>query len=115
MVGYSEISKKAIRYHYGGYFIFSPCRTYVNGCMREREYDIDFISYFDILDDLRGCGFDVLKGDRFYYLKGDCALTDNNGLIEIIDDGDVKNMLDSYQKDDWKPIDIFTLSPNFFY
>ncbi|XP_043813037.1 uncharacterized protein LOC122723740 [Manihot esculenta] len=104
-------SQKTMRYHYEGHFIFSPNRIYENGRFMEKpNFDVDFISFFDILDDLKkDCGFDVIKGDKFYYLKADKSLSDLDALIEVKDDTDVKNMMDSYKKFPSKPIDIYTL------
>ena len=103
---------KTIRYHYGGHFIFSPKRIYVNEKIKEKcDIDIDFITYFDLLDHLKKyCDFKVLEGDKFYYLKPTSAVSDSDGLIEVIDDGGVRNMLASYKRYTWKPIDIYTLS-----
>ncbi|KAG8643453.1 hypothetical protein MANES_11G040457v8 [Manihot esculenta] len=47
-------SQKTMRYHYEGHFIFSPNRIYENGRFMEKpNFDVDFISFFDILDDLK--------------------------------------------------------------
>ena len=49
--------------------------------------DIDFVSYFDLLDDLKKqCKFDILEGDKFFYLRGDRTINDYDGLVECRDD-----------------------------
>lgn len=108
------ISDVAISYHYGGYFIFSPSRKYVSGHMMKTSMDIDFVSYFDLLDDLKKhCKFAVLDGDRFFYLRGDKIISDYDGLVECRDDSDVMNMFFSYKMYKEKPIEIYTLSKNY--
>ncbi|KAM3233192.1 hypothetical protein P3L10_018551 [Capsicum annuum] len=75
---------------------------------------IDFMSYFDLLDDLKKhCKFTVLDGDKFFYLRGDKIMNDYDGLVECCDDSDVKDMLSSYKMHKKKPIVIYTLSKNY--
>ncbi|XP_060186052.1 uncharacterized protein LOC132615462 [Lycium barbarum] len=73
--------------------------------------DIDFISYFDLLADLKkNCNFDVFEGDKFFYLRGDRVVSDYEGLVECRDDSDVRNMLVSYKRHKEKSIEIYALS-----
>ncbi|KAM3308580.1 hypothetical protein P3S67_010324 [Capsicum chacoense] len=47
------VSEVTIIYHYGGYFKFRPSKEYVSGHLMNTTMDIDFMSYFDMLDDLK--------------------------------------------------------------
>ncbi|KAF3615522.1 hypothetical protein FXO38_24143 [Capsicum annuum] len=108
------ISEVVIIYHYGGYFKFRPSKEYVNGHLMNTTMAIDFMSYFDLLDDLKKhCKFTVLDGDKFFYLRGDKIMNDYDGLVECCDDSDVKDMLSSYKMHKKKPIVIYTLSKNY--
>ncbi|OIT18996.1 hypothetical protein A4A49_53348, partial [Nicotiana attenuata] len=85
-------------FHYGGHFIFSPSRKYVSGQLVKANIDIDFIAFFDLLDEMKKlCNFNI-QGDKFAYLRGDRLISDCDGLVECRDDSDVKNMLLSYEK-----------------
>ncbi|OIT20312.1 hypothetical protein A4A49_63684, partial [Nicotiana attenuata] len=86
-------------FHYGGHFIFSPSRKYVSGQLVKANIDIDFIAFFDLLDEMKKlCNFNILEGDKFTYLRGDTLISDRDGLVEYRDDSDVKNMLLSYEE-----------------
>jgi len=99
-----------ISYNYDGYFIFSPSRKHVSGQLIKTSMDIDFVSYFDLLDDLKKqCKFDILEGDKFFYLRGDRTINDYDGLVECRDDSDVKNMIVSYKMHKGKSFEIYTL------
>ncbi|KAH0775988.1 hypothetical protein KY290_007399 [Solanum tuberosum] len=99
-----------ISYNYDGYFIFSPSRKYVSGQLVKTSMDIDFVSYFDLLDDLKKqCKFDILEGDKFFYLRGDRTINDYDGLVECRDDSDVKDMIVSYKMHKGKSFEIYTL------
>ncbi|WCJ29245.1 hypothetical protein M5689_010891 [Euphorbia peplus] len=103
--------RKKIKYHFGGYFAFSPHRAYVNGSLLEKEYDEDLISYFDILAYLKKyCEIDPIRDDKFFYLKVNSIIRDKDGLVEILFDQNVKDMLDSYNKHTGRSMEIFTLS-----
>ncbi|WMV55928.1 hypothetical protein MTR67_049313 [Solanum verrucosum] len=108
------LSEVEINYYYGGYFIFSPSRKYVNGHLKKTNMDIDFVSYFNLLDDLKKhCKFDIFEGDKKIYLRGDRVINDYVGLVEYGDDSDVRNMMVSYKMHKKKLIEIFTLSKNY--
>ncbi len=69
MIGNLDIRKtKIIRYHYGGHFVLSPKRYYVNGKIKEKcDIDINYIAYFDLLHHLKEeCEFNIMEGDKFY-------------------------------------------------
>ncbi|CAI0389396.1 unnamed protein product, partial [Linum tenue] len=103
--------KLSIRYHYGGHFTFSPRRKYTAGnIMVKDDHEVDFLSYFTILDDLKMCGFSVLNGDKFYYLKPKTPISDLNGLVQLEDDDGVLSMLSSYKKCRISTFEIYTLS-----
>ncbi|KAM3320283.1 hypothetical protein P3S67_007483 [Capsicum chacoense] len=108
------VSEVVIIYHYGGYFEIWPSKEYVSGHLMNTTMDIDFMSYFDMLDDLKKhCKFTVLDGDKFFYLRGDKIMNEYDGLVECCDDLDVKDMLSSYKMHKEKPIEIYTLSKNY--
>ncbi|PHT45573.1 hypothetical protein CQW23_14731 [Capsicum baccatum] len=108
------VSEVTIIYHYGGYFKFRLSKEYVSGHLMNTTMDIDFMSYFDMLDDLKKhCKFFILDGDKFFYLRGDKIMNDYDGLVECCDDSDVKDMLFSYKMYKEKPIEIYTLSKNY--
>jgi len=107
------IREKEISYHYGGHFVFSPSRKYVGGHLKKTNIDVDFISFFDLLDDLKEyCNFNICEGDKFFYLRGDRIISDYDGLVECHDDQDIKNMLVSYRMHKERPIEIYTLLKN---
>ncbi|KAJ9180887.1 hypothetical protein P3X46_009076 [Hevea brasiliensis] len=79
--------------------------------IKKCNIDIDYIAYFDLLHHLKEeCEFNIMEGDKFYYLQAMSTLADHDGLIEIVDDGNVQNMLASYKRYGWKPIEIYALS-----
>ncbi|OIT31579.1 hypothetical protein A4A49_64256, partial [Nicotiana attenuata] len=85
------IVEKEISYYYGGHFVFSPSRKYVGGHLKNTNIDVDFISFFDLLDDLKEyCNFNICEGDKFFYLRGDRIISDYDGLVECHDDEDIK-------------------------
>ncbi|XP_075074817.1 uncharacterized protein LOC142162369 [Nicotiana tabacum] len=107
------IREKEISYHYGGHFVFSPSRKYVGGHLKKTNIDVVFISFFDLLDDLKEyCNFNICEGDKFFYLRGDRIISDYDGLVECHDDQDIKNMLVSYRMHKERPIEIYTLLKN---
>ncbi|CAL1371187.1 unnamed protein product [Linum trigynum] len=100
-----------IKYHYGGHFTFSPRRQYTGGSEMVKDgHEVDFLCYFTILDDLKACGFNILDGDKFYYLKPRTPISDLNGLVRVNDDDDVSSMLSSYKKHMLSTFEIYTLS-----
>ncbi|GKV51489.1 hypothetical protein SLEP1_g58139 [Rubroshorea leprosula] len=102
------------RFHFGGHFIFTPFRRYVNGREEKKAYEDDFVPFFEIRDDLvKYCQFSTLKGDRFYYLKPLNILSDLDALEEVKDNGDVRRMVDSYKKCRISIIDIYCLSSEY--
>ncbi|KAF2284108.1 hypothetical protein GH714_019119 [Hevea brasiliensis] len=112
MIGNLDMWKtKIIRYHYGGHFVFSPKRYYVSRKIKEKcDIDIDYIAYFDLLHHLKEeREFNIMEGDKFYYLQAMSTLADHDGLIEIVDDGNVQNVLASYKRYGWKLIEIYAL------
>ncbi|XP_060169316.1 uncharacterized protein LOC132600257 [Lycium barbarum] len=107
------LSEIEISYHCSGYFMFSPSRKYVSGDLMKTNMDIDFISYFDLLDDLKKYyKFDIFEGDKFFYLGGDRVISDYDGLLECRDDLDVRKMLVSYKTHKEKSIQIYTPPKN---
>ncbi|CAI0400123.1 unnamed protein product [Linum tenue] len=78
--------------------------------MVKDDHEVGFLSYFTILDDLKMCGFNVLNGDKFCYLKPKTPISDLNGLVQLEDDDDVLSMLSSYKKCRISTFEIYTLS-----
>ena len=105
---------RTIRFHYGGYFVFSPTRMYINGRVSEKYYDFDlefeFLTYFSLLDYIKkNCDFDILRRDKLFYLKPMSILSDLDGRVQIVDDDDVRNMLASYRNTKGMHVNMFTI------
>ncbi|WCJ39871.1 hypothetical protein M5689_020823 [Euphorbia peplus] len=77
------------------------------------EFDVPIQSHSNtrVQSDLKKyCEIDPIRDDKFFYLKVDSIIRDKDGLVEILFDQNVKDMLDSYNKHTGRSMEIFTLS-----